>query len=35
MSDTPLLETRGVSVRFGGHVAVKDVSLTLQPGTVT
>ena len=35
MSDTPLLETRGVSVRFGGHVAVKDVSLTVQPGTVT
>ncbi|GAA3172765.1 ABC transporter ATP-binding protein [Rhodococcus baikonurensis] len=35
MSDAPLLETRGVSVRFGGHVAVKDVSLTVQPGTVT
>ncbi|WP_336883337.1 ABC transporter ATP-binding protein, partial [Rhodococcus globerulus] len=35
MSETPLLETRGVTVRFGGHVAVKDVSLTVAPGTVT
>ncbi|MFF0815839.1 ABC transporter ATP-binding protein [Rhodococcus sp. NPDC003318] len=32
---TPLLETRGVTVRFGGHVAVDDVSLTVHAGTVT
>ena len=31
MSETPLLETRGITVRFGGHVAVKDVSLTVAP----
>ncbi|MFD4294309.1 ABC transporter ATP-binding protein [Rhodococcus sp. NPDC058505] len=32
---TPLLETRGVTVRFGGHVAVNDVSLAVHAGAVT
>ncbi|MGW0176907.1 ABC transporter ATP-binding protein [Rhodococcus sp. NPDC003322] len=32
---TPLLETRGVTVRFGGHVAVNDVSLAVHAGSVT
>jgi len=31
----PLLETRNVSVRFGGNLAVDDVSITVEPGTVT
>ncbi|MFD1814978.1 ABC transporter ATP-binding protein [Rhodococcus gannanensis] len=36
MSDaTPLLETRGVTVRFGGNVAVNDVSVAFGAGTVT
>jgi branched-chain amino acid transport system ATP-binding protein len=35
MSDVPLLETRGISVRFGGNVAVNDVSLTVEAGRVT
>ncbi|SEK75027.1 ABC transporter ATP-binding protein [Rhodococcus maanshanensis] len=38
MSDaesTPLLETRGVTVRFGGHVAVNDVSIAVERGAVT
>ncbi|MGU3584298.1 ABC transporter ATP-binding protein [Rhodococcus sp. C26F] len=35
MAETPILETRGITVRFGGHVAVKDVSLGIEPGTVT
>ncbi len=35
MADTPILETRGITVRFGGHVAVKDVSITVGRGTVT
>ncbi|MGW4478974.1 ABC transporter ATP-binding protein [Rhodococcus triatomae] len=36
MSDaTPLLETRGVTVRFGGNVAVNDVGVAFGAGTVT
>ncbi|MFD3809885.1 ABC transporter ATP-binding protein [Rhodococcus sp. NPDC058639] len=35
MADTPILETRGITVRFGGHVAVKDVSIEVGRGTVT
>lgn len=35
MADAPILETRGITVRFGGHVAVKDVSIGIEPGTVT
>ena len=31
----PALETRGLSVRFGGHVAVNDVSCGFAPGTLT
>ena len=34
-SDVPWLEVRGISKRFGGLVAVNDVSLTLQNGTIT
>ena len=32
---TPLLETRGITVTFGGNAAVSDVSLTVEPGQVT
>jgi len=31
----PILETREVSVRFGGHMAVNDVSLTVDEGIIT
>ncbi|MBU3700424.1 MAG: ABC transporter ATP-binding protein [Acidimicrobiia bacterium] len=31
----PLLETSGVKVRFGGNVALDDVSITVEPATVT
>ncbi|HVM63773.1 MAG TPA: ABC transporter ATP-binding protein [Acidimicrobiales bacterium] len=31
----PLLETRDVTVRFGGNVAVDNVSIGVDPGTVT
>ena len=31
----PALETRGLTVRFGGHVAVNDVSCRFTPGTLT
>ncbi|NCY17412.1 MAG: ATP-binding cassette domain-containing protein, partial [Actinobacteria bacterium] len=31
----PLLETVGVKVRFGGNVALDDVSITVEPATVT
>ena len=30
-----MLETRGLSVRFGGHVAVDAVSCAFAPGTLT
>ena len=32
---TPALETRGLTIRFGGHVAVNDVSCRFIPGTLT
>jgi branched-chain amino acid transport system ATP-binding protein len=35
MRSMPLLETIDVKVRFGGNVALDDVSLTVEPGTVT
>jgi branched-chain amino acid transport system ATP-binding protein len=31
----PALETRGLTIRFGGHVAVNDVSCSFTPGTLT
>ena len=31
----PVLETRGLTVRFGGHVAVNAVSCRFEPGTLT
>src|SRR3954468_592283 len=30
-----VLETRGLTIRFGGHVAVNAVSCRFQPGTLT
>ncbi|MFZ2178914.1 MAG: ABC transporter ATP-binding protein [Rhodococcus sp. (in: high G+C Gram-positive bacteria)] len=35
MGEAPLLETRNVTVRFGGHVAVRNVSIAVHPGVVT
>jgi len=35
MAEAPILETRGITVRFGGHVAVKNMSIGISPGTVT
>ncbi|WP_430333867.1 ABC transporter ATP-binding protein [Rhodococcus sp. ACT016] len=35
MSDIPILETRGITVRFGGHVAVNDVNITVDRGAIT
>ena len=35
MAENPILETCGITVRFGGHVAVEDVSIGIEPGTVT
>jgi branched-chain amino acid transport system ATP-binding protein len=37
MSDTehPVLETRGLTIRFGGHVAVNSVSCQFRAGTLT
>jgi len=32
---TPSLETQGLTIRFGGHVAVSQVSCAFQPGTLT
>ena len=32
---TPSLETRGLTVRFGGHVAVDHVSCAFRPGELT
>jgi branched-chain amino acid transport system ATP-binding protein len=31
----PILETRGLTIRFGGHVAVNGVSCGFRPGTLT
>ena len=31
----PVLETRGLTIRFGGHVAVNSVSSSFKPGTLT
>lgn len=31
----PILETRGLTIRFGGHVAVNGVSCRFHPGTLT
>jgi branched-chain amino acid transport system ATP-binding protein len=31
----PVLETRGLTIRFGGHVAVDSVSCAFRPGTLT
>ena len=31
----PILDVREVSVRFGGHMAVNQVNLQVQPGTIT
>jgi len=31
----PVLETHGLTIRFGGHVAVNDVTCAFQPGTLT
>ncbi len=35
MTATPSLETRDLTIRFGGHVAVNAVSCSFQPGTLT
>jgi branched-chain amino acid transport system ATP-binding protein len=35
MADAGMLETRGLTVRFGGHVAVDRVSCAFAPGTLT
>jgi ABC-type branched-subunit amino acid transport system ATPase component len=35
MADTPLLEARELTVRFGGHVAVSEVDLQVRAGCVT
>jgi branched-chain amino acid transport system ATP-binding protein len=31
----PILETRGLTIRFGGHVAVNDVTCAFEPGSLT
>ena len=31
----PVLETHGLTIRFGGHVAVDAVSCAFRPGTLT
>jgi branched-chain amino acid transport system ATP-binding protein len=34
-TDHPVLETHGLTIRFGGHVAVDRVSCAFRPGTLT
>ena len=34
-AEHPILETRGLTIRFGGHVAVNEVSCAFHPGTLT
>jgi branched-chain amino acid transport system ATP-binding protein len=34
-AEHPALETRGLTIRFGGHVAVDGVSCAFRPGTLT
>ncbi|WP_250440870.1 ATP-binding cassette domain-containing protein [Caballeronia sp. AZ1_KS37] len=34
MSDTPLLSVRGLTKRFGGLVAVKDIGFDIEPGEI-
>ncbi len=34
-SDGPVIETRGLSVRFGGHTAIDQVSCAFHQGTLT
>ena len=35
MAGAPVLETRGLTIRFGGHIAVNAVSCSFAPGTLT
>ena len=35
MAEHPVLETHGLTIRFGGHVAVNEVSCAFAPGTLT
>src|SRR5436309_557323 len=35
MASAPALETRDLTIRFGGHVAVNEVSCAFHPGTLT
>jgi branched-chain amino acid transport system ATP-binding protein len=35
MAEHPVLETRELTIRFGGHVAVNAVSCRFSPGTLT
>jgi branched-chain amino acid transport system ATP-binding protein len=35
MKDVAMLETKDLTIRFGGHVAVDHVSCAFQPGTLT
>jgi len=35
LATTPALETRGLTIRFGGHVAVDNVTCRFNPGTLT
>ena len=35
MAGTPVLETRDLTIRFGGHVAVNAVSCRFEPGSLT
>ncbi|CAG0961585.1 Arginine transport ATP-binding protein ArtM [Burkholderiales bacterium] len=35
MSEAPVLATQGLTIRFGGHVAVNNVSAEFRPGTLT